>query len=187
MATIKVRGPVDPPQTSTNVVGDKRLRKKVQLAGGAGTLTVGNVRSCLPLTSPEFRVLKLSVWASAAANSLLSVLFPVRNPGFQQNPGSFVPGTPGDNSAWTDEGTQGALRPQVHLMPNFDFRNYWFTSDNVDTQVLAMFGGTATDLLVLDISVQYRTAVQGCPAMDLLLRMQDPSLDSAQSSEMDFE
>jgi hypothetical protein len=187
MATIKARGPADPPQTSTNIVGDKRLRKKVQLSGGNGTLTVNDVRACLPLTSPEFRVLKLSVWASASATSLLSVVFPVREPGFQNNPGGFVPGTPGDNSAWADEGTQGALRPQVHLMPNFDFRNYWFTSVNVGTQVLATFGGTATDLLVVDITVQFRTAVQVCPAMGFLLQIQGGEGYSDQSSEMDFE
>jgi hypothetical protein len=167
MTTLKTSGATDPPQTSTQIVGEKRLRKKVQLAGGNGSLTVENVLSCLPLTSPEFRVLKLSVWASATANSLLSVVFPVKAAA-----GAGVSATPGDNSAWTDEGTQGAMRPQVHLLPNFDFRNYWFTQANDGTQLLATFGGTATDLLVVDITVQFRTGVQSCPAMAYLLQTQ---------------
>lgn len=165
MSTIKTTGPVDPPQTTTNVVGVKRIRKKVQLAAGVGSLTRADIAGCLPLTNPEFRIMKFSVWASAAANSLLSVVFPI------SLPGTHSIDLIGDNSAWTDEGTQGSIRPQIHLTPNFAYRNLWQGTFD-PSPVVATFGGTSTDLLVVDITLQYRTAIQSCPALDYLHQLQ---------------
>jgi len=160
MSTIQTSGPVDPPQTSTNIVGIKRIRKKIQLAAGVGSLDTTQIGACLPLNSAEFRIFKLSAWASASANSLLSVVFPA----------STGIGT-GDNSAWTDEGTQGSVRPQIHLIPNFAFRDIWFNPTS--SLVIATFGGTASDLLVVDITLQYRTSQQSCPALDYLRTLCD--------------
>jgi len=160
MSTIQTSGPRDPPQTSTNIVGVKRIRKKVQLVAGNGSINTTDIGTCLPLTTAEFRIFKLSVWASASAGSLLSVVFP-----------TMSSASPGDNSAWTDEGTQGSIRPQIHLTPNFAYRETWFSPTS--SLVVATFGGTATDLLVVDITLQYRTAVQSCPAMDYWLSMND--------------
>lgn len=153
MSTSLTSGPKDPSPVTTNVKGVKRIRKKVQLAAGIGQMTIGDIITCLPLTTPEIRIMKFSVWASATSPSLLSVVFPVSNvTGF------------GDNAAWNDEGTQGQQRPAIHLIPNFNFRSFWFTPA-FSSNVIATFGGTATDLLVVDITVEYRTAVQSCPAM----------------------
>jgi len=150
MSTKLVGGPQDPPPTDLRITGVKRLRKKLQLAAGTGIMTLGNVRSCLALGAAyEFRVMKFSVWASAGANSLLQVTFPTASDG--------------DFATYADEGTQGAVRPQVHLMPNFQFRSRWFGAAD-DTQNLANFVGTATDLLVVDVTVEYRSSSQSCPA-----------------------
>jgi hypothetical protein len=163
MKTTRTRGPSDPPPTNTNITGMKRLRKKVQLVAGVAALTFADVGNCLPIesTTAEIRVVKLSAWASATAGSLLIVKFPI----------GALPSVVGDNQTWTDEGTQGAMRPAVHLIPNFAFRNQWVSASNV-AQV-ATFGGTATDLLVVDITVEYRSDVQTCPALgtDILERM----------------
>jgi hypothetical protein len=157
MSTTTAKGQIDPPQISTNVVGYKRLRHRITLVASSATLTVSNVRGCLPITTPEIRITKLSVWASASAGSFIRVVFPIST-------STLVPVLPGDNSVWTDEGTQGSIRPQVHLTPNFDFRNYWITAEIPDATALASFTGLPTDTIIVDVTVQYRSAVQGCPS-----------------------
>lgn len=165
MSTIATTGPVDPPQTTTNIVGIKRIRKKVQLTAGVGQITILDIQNCLPLTAPEFRIMKMSTWASASAGSLLTVVFPL---GTSR---AFA-----DRSSWTDEGTQGSIRPQIHLIPNFSFRNAWLqNSDPEFPGPVATFGGTATDLLVVDITLQYRTAIQSCPALTLACELMHSS------------
>lgn len=149
MSTIRTTGSIDPPQTTTQIVCVKRIRTKVQLAADTATLTADKIIACLPLTNAEFRIMKFSVWGSAGANSFIQVLFPSR-------------AIDGDDSTWADEGTQGSIRPQVHLTPNFRCRENWILTSS--TQVVATFQGTATDLLVVDITLQYRTVSQSCPA-----------------------
>ncbi len=114
MTTIRAGNAMDPPQTTTNVVGFKRIRKIVNTNGGTGQLTLGDVRSCLPLTTPDVRFVKLSVWSTDEAT--LSCVFPV---------GSSTNVHPGDDSAWTDDGVPGNSRAQIHLTPAFDYRNFW--------------------------------------------------------------
>lgn len=156
MHTSRVSGPVDPPQTCASVMGVKRLRKKVQLAAGNATLTLNDILNCLPFAtdatfSTFIRILKLSVWGSAGPNSLVAVNFPLH-----------LNGLPADSTEWVDEGTQGSIRPQVHLAPNFAYRSTWLTAGSVNN--VALFAGTATDLLVVDITVEYKTVKQGCPS-----------------------
>jgi hypothetical protein len=135
----------------------------VNLAGttGTGSLTLGDVRSCLPLVTPELRFVKLSVWGPDELT--LSCVFPV---------GSASNIHPGDNATWTDDGVPGAKRAQIHLTPAFDYRNFWFVLGQADSTVLATFGvapaPTAATGLIVDITVNYRTAVQSCPALDHL-------------------
>lgn len=157
MQTTMVRGPSDPPQTSENFVGMKRFRKKVQLAAGVGSMTIADLAGCIPFSGTFFfRIMKMSVYASASANSLLTVVFPL----------TITSGI-GDQKTFVDEGTQGSIRPNIHLIPNFDFRTRWFQNDVVGT--IATFGGTASDLLVVDVTLEYRTATQTCPAYALAL------------------
>jgi hypothetical protein len=146
MNTMATTGPIDPPQPNTNVVGIKRIRKKLQLVAGNGVLQATDIITCLPLTGASIRILKFSAWGSATAGSFISVLF-----------GNAASGS--DTQTWTDEGTQGSIRPQIHLTPNFNYRNTWITTGPV-----ASVSGTATDLIVIDVTVEYRTAVQSCPA-----------------------
>lgn len=161
MLTTRTRGIRDPPQTSTQVVGEKRLRKLVTITAGAGVLTIGDLRTCLPLTSPELRILKLSVWGpdstAASASAAISMVFPIT---------AAATSTVGDNAVWEDEGTSGQSRAQIHVVPNFAFRSYWFTASSDPAQVVATFGTTATTtVFIVDITVQYRTSVQSCPAL----------------------
>lgn len=152
MNTMATTGPLDPPQTNTNVVGVKRIRKKLQLVAGNGTISSGDILSCLPfIVGAAFRVMKVSVWGSATPGSFLQV---------QLGDGSVN----SDIQTWTDEGTQGSVRPQVHLTPNFDFRNTWIGPSLAGGPIVAATG-TAMDLLVVDITLEYRTFVQTCPAL----------------------
>jgi hypothetical protein len=170
MSTVRALNVIDPPQTSTNVVGFKRIRKTVTLLSGAGSLPLGDVVSCLPLVSPELRIVKLSCWHNDTGT--LSVVFPVSNP--PSSPiGGPLSGTPGDNSAWSDDGSPGAVRAQIHLTPNFEYRNYWLsTARNGAAAIIATFGSSGTGTLIVDVTLQYRTSVQTCPAsvhLDYLL------------------
>lgn len=164
MSTVRTGGPVDPPQTTTNVVGVKRIRHLVPITGGVGSLTLGDIRLCLPLTAPELRILKLSAWGRDG--SQLSVVFPV---------GSAANLNPGDNSVWVDEGTTGQQRAQIHLTPCFEYRNFWFLTGLTGATVLATFGSgaaTAGDQVIVDLTVQYRTAIQTCPALEHLRELE---------------
>lgn len=172
MTTTRVSNVVDPPQTSTQVVGVKRLRKNITINAGVGQLTLAELRTCLPLTNPELRILKFSVWGQdgtpnvEAQNNAISCVFPISNPVAGTSPGS-----PGDNSVWSDNGTSGHQRAQIHLKPAFDYRNFWFTSLNLGTELIATFGGdvnVVTTQFIVDITVSYRTAAQSCPALEHL-------------------
>jgi hypothetical protein len=172
MSTVRCTGPRDPPQTTTNVVGLKRIRKIIPIVASVGSLTLGDLRSCLPLTTPEIRILKLSVWGSDAnpgtsaelPSAAISCVFPV---------GSASNLNPGDNSTWVDEGTHGQQRAQIHLKPCFEYRNFWFLAGVATSTLIATFGqATATSQLIVDITIQYRTAVQSCPAMDYLRQLE---------------
>jgi len=175
MSTVRTTGPIDPPQTTTNVVGVKRIRKLVSITASVGSLTLGDVLNCLPLTSPEIRILKLSVWgqddvAAGAPSAAISCVFPV---GLASNL------NPGDSSVWVDEGTKGQQRAQIHLTPCFDYRNFWFKNTLNPLTLIATFGqATPVSQLIVDLTVQYRTAVQSCPALDYLRQLQ--SQDEAQ-------
>lgn len=167
MSTVQTGNAMDPPQVTTNVVGFKRLRKHVTMTGGAGTLTLDDVRTCLPLTAPELRFVKLSVWGDDTEN--LSCVFPV---------GSSTNLHPGDNAVWSDTGVPGNARAQIHLTPAFEYRNFWFDAGMAGTTVLATFGSSPTDTatLIVDVTVQYRTAVQSCPAFAHLQKLQQLKL-----------
>lgn len=165
MTTVRSSRRSDPPQTSSNVIGFKRLRQKLSVTGTGASLTLGSIRSCLPISFPEIRILHLSVWAPNA--KLLSVVFPVSNAISPPAIGSPDPGTPGDNSAWTDVGVLGNSVSQIHLRPAFDYRNFWFTPSNRDPTIIATFGASLAvdEQLTLDISIQYRTAPSSCAAL----------------------
>lgn len=156
MVTERANNRVDPPATSTNVTGFKRIRKVVTLVAGAGNLTINSITSCLPLTNPQIRIVKLSVWGNDTAN--LGCAFPTSNGG--------------DISVWSDDGVPGQSRAQIHLTPNFAFRSKWFLLG--DTSIIAQFTSTlATLSVIVDISLEYRTNVQSCPAfMSSLLDLQ---------------
>jgi hypothetical protein len=172
MSTVMATNLMDPPQTSTNVVGFKRLRKVVTTAPntGLGSLTLGNLRSCLPLTDPELRVIKLSVWAPDAGP--LSCVFPV---------GSSNNSHPGDDAAWSDEGVPGQSRSQIHITPAFDYRNFWWPSSVSADTLLATFVGNKSQQggsLLVDVTVQYRTGVQSCPALLYLQQLRSEAVSS---------
>jgi len=168
MATVRTSGPLDPPQTTTNVVGTKRIRKVVATLLGVGQLTLGDIRSCLPLSTPELRILKISIWGPDG--SQISVVFPI---------GTASNSNPGDNSVWVDEGTTGQQRAQIHLTPCFEYRNFWFLAGQADATLIATFGSTAAvnSNLIVDLTVQYRTAIQTCPALEHLRALQLQSED----------
>lgn len=166
MSTMQAAGSFDPPQVTTNVVGVKRIRRLITTdTTGAGSLTLGELRSCLPLTTPELRFIKLSAWGGDT--DPLSVVFPV---------GSGTNLHPGDDAAWSDIGVPGSRRAQVHLTPAFDYRNFWFSSGMSDSTVIATFvDGPPPAAPIVDVTVQYRTAVQSCPALDHLAKLRAQS------------
>lgn len=123
---------------------------------------MGDVRNCLPLTSADLRFLKLSVWAPD--HTLLGCVFPV---------GSTNNLNPGDDATWTDEGVPGQSRSQLHVTPAFDYRNFWFVNGFSGSTIIATFSSAAEAGLALtvDVTVQYRTTPQSCPAATYLAEL----------------
>jgi hypothetical protein len=156
MKTSRTTGPVDPPPTSTNITGVKRTRHDIHLAAGVGSLSWSAVGNCLPIdnATSELRIIKLSVWGPAAPGSDITVVFPI----------SSAPTVYGDAQTWVDSGTQGSLRPAVHLTPNFNFRST-FVSASLATPFATFGGSIMSEDLIVDVTVEYRTNVQSCPAL----------------------
>jgi hypothetical protein len=112
-----------------------------------------------------------SVSATSTHTPQLSCVFPVSN-----NPATPLAPTPGDNSAWEDDGVFGQSRPHIHLTPSFEYRNYWLGPlKNGPGAIVASFAQaspTSASNIVVDITLQFRTVVQACPALDHLNQIQ---------------
>ena len=113
MSTTRVSGYRDPRPTTSDIV----LTKVVTLSGSSTATPINftpddltGSGSVVPTSFRRIRLVKLSVYAeSGNGNSIiLSMLHPAS-----------------DLATFQDFGTSGAIRPQIHIQPNFDLRDLW--------------------------------------------------------------
>jgi len=115
MATTRVSGPADPVTTTGDVVFTKRITFRA--TGATGTITDVQLTSVLPLVgSYTYRLVKLSFYAAADATSFVELVDEKT-----------------DQATFVDYGTQGSIRPQVHIRPSWQLRNQWFEKGTAET------------------------------------------------------
>lgn len=157
LSSVMASGPSDPPQISTNVVGNKVVRMVITPEPSVGSKFVlaKDILFCLPVLNPDCRILKMSAWGED--HDYISCVFPV---------GGTDNGI-GDDAAWSDRGVPGQSLAQMHVTPSFNFRNRWFSLKG-ETRVATFSTTQKPDKtyksVIVDFTLQYRTALQRCPA-----------------------
>jgi len=121
-------GPVDPPFTSNDIIVTKVVRLTSNIPQSAPrNITISQVLNQLkvPNEGVMFRFMKISVWSQSYANTgvvgsdseTLSVTIP------DISVGGAIPG--GDGASFSDNGTFGKRRPQVHVTPPSLVQQQW--------------------------------------------------------------
>lgn len=157
MSSVRASGPSDPPQLNTNIVGVKVIRKILTPEATTGNIMVlaKDLLNCLPVVNPNARILKMSCWG--ADHQQISCVFPA---------GGADNGV-GDDAAWSDRGVPGQSLAQIHVTPSFNFRNTWFSYKGQTRVGVFSSQRSSTEAylpLTVDFTIEYRTALQSCPA-----------------------
>jgi hypothetical protein len=146
MDTKRVNGPSDPISTTVDCVFTKKVSYHVEVPSTGLALTNVLIATQLPAVSYQYRIQKLSCYAPATAEASLQV-------GDQQS----------DEAIFIDYGTQGSIRPQIHLRPSWELRNKWFEKATVETfyQIHATGGGTAPSMttVIIQLTLEIRLDV----------------------------
>jgi len=152
--TSRVNGPRDPPDVSNDFLMEKTVQilLPVPVTPGKATVTGATIAAHLPVdptTTTKFRLLKISVWAPAGANN--KVQLQMVSSGDVANGGD-------DNALFADNGTQGSVRPQIHVRPGLLGRIRWFSSSSIDPLfTLSGIDNTAVEQMVVHVSIQLRS------------------------------
>lgn len=140
LATVMVNGPTDPVATNRDFVLIKRCTARLILAAGTGSINNVLISTMLPAGAvKEFRIQKVSVYGddvNVAGNITLLDLT-------------------GDEASFTDYGTPGHLRPQVHVRPAWAVRQFWN-----DPATAKSFYTVGSDVLVAQVIVQLTLQVR---------------------------
>jgi len=136
-STTRVNGPIDP----TNVEDSVILTKQVQLNTGTGSadITPAKLAAALPggaAVWKTLRLVKLSVYGLDTGQVTLTF--------------SALAG--GDEAVFTDAGTPGNRRCQIHVSPTFTQRNTWL--DGAATTILATVSNTTTGVVIATIEAR---------------------------------
>jgi hypothetical protein len=142
--TKKIMGPIDPPDVSNDLYGDKTVQLTVAVPTTTGfNVTATTIAAALPgaAANMKFRIKGISAWGPADSNSFIKVVMQDVN---------------SDNAEYGDNGTQGSKRSSVHLRFGLLSSIEWRTSTNIDPIFnVSTRTGTTTDC-VIHVKIQYR-------------------------------
>ncbi len=144
LETKLVNGPTDPRTALSDLIFTKVFTTTQILASGTATITAATIKALLSTSvtaAYSFRIQKISAYASAAAGSFVGVQL-----------------SSSDEGQYIDYGTQGSVRPQVHIRPSMQFRQTWLNNATPATNLFSLTG-TATDTVVLQITLEVRIAL----------------------------
>jgi hypothetical protein len=137
LETRLVSGPADPRSTNRDYVLTKVATGVVALTAGAGKIDNTLVARMVPTATKLFRIHKVSVYAPASATGFIKVADVLS-----------------DEGSFEDYGTQGSMRPQVHLRPALHVREQWF--DPTTTNDFYNLTGSTTDNIVVQLTLEVR-------------------------------
>lgn len=148
--TTRVAGPRDPSVTNAVIrVTHKFTRLLTSADDGLFVVTSAILNAVVPGTSfQRYRLIKFSAYGAAAPGSYIGVR--------ESNSSSFI-GTI-DRFSFEDIGTQGSIRPAIHLQPNFDFKIQW-NDINAQTSSELYFIRTLPDSeIIIQYTLELETA-----------------------------
>jgi hypothetical protein len=145
MGTTRVNGPADPLAATRDIVVTKRVLFRLTLAAGTVDLTPARIAGHLPAIPAglEYRIQKASFYAAAANDSFLS-----------------VDDLTSDLASFSDFGTQGSVRPQVHLVPALELRQTWIPSGATGpVAIYHIASAPVTGTIVVSLTLEIRLRV----------------------------
>ena len=144
LRTTLVSGPKDPPQVTPDLIIQKRVLIRMSVSSGAGTPLQPSTISAAIIgeVTPGYtiRLLKLSVYGSQG----------------DEDQSITVADTTTDLAVFTDFGTYGAIRPQVHIRPSFELRQRWFGyQDQTPLYDISITSGNVIAIVAATVEVRF--------------------------------
>jgi hypothetical protein len=155
-----VSGPADPPHVVQDVVVTKITESTFVVAGSSEPVPflISNIATTIPggaASFPYFRIQKVSIWGSnnnpagAAEDAQVIVTFP-KNATFDNN----------DGAQFSDYGTVGQKRPQLHISPSHGTRIEWHTTSDTSTNPFMIFENPTAGAVnfIVHLTLELRSA-----------------------------
>lgn len=153
--TKEVSGPLDPPGVDQDAIITKRTELTITVPASSSPLDIliSSIAGTIPggtTAFPRFRVHKVSIWAADAATNegRIAAYFP----GNATFPGN-------DNASFSDYGTFGQRRPQLHLSPTVATRQQWNETANASTDpfIILQSSSTVASSCILQFTLELRS------------------------------
>jgi len=139
----RVNGPSDPATTTVDCVFTKKITIVLPVPDTVGgNVTDDLITGELPPVGLTYRIQKVSFYAPAAANAFIE-----------------VNDLKSDEAGFVDYGTQGSVRPQIHIRPAWQLRNAWFDRGTSETFYSVFGNGGASSTVIVQMTVEVRIHV----------------------------
>lgn len=143
MSTTRVGGPNDPPPVQKDVVVTKIVQiETIPKDNASYDITYAIVAGAIPTCFDMLRIVKISVWAQASSMAKVSIT------------------VNGDGAQYSDYGTQGSRRPQIHLSPPFTIRQSWQQSSSTAV-VASVTSAPVNEPLLIHVTAEFRSTASG--------------------------
>jgi hypothetical protein len=151
--TTRVAGPMDPtPTESTLSLTHKFTHVVTTAADGLAVITSATLFTVFPGTSfAWYRLVKFSVYAPAQADAFVA-LYP------SNTSSAALGGTLSDHFEFLDFGTQGSVRPAIHIQPNWLLRSQWLDLTATANNELFIVKSLPSTEVILQYTLDLKTA-----------------------------
>jgi hypothetical protein len=155
MGSTETRGSQDPESVKDTVKVRHRVQLPLTVTSSGSAVTATSIAAVIPASGtawPQFRILKIDVWGPDST----STAAPFASPIALQMVG-------GDGASFSDWGTQGQQRAQLHIIPDFEFRSIWRLATGT-TALFTVFSNDTTGVsIIVNVTLEMRTATQALP------------------------
>lgn len=141
MSSTRVNGRSDPPPVQRDVVVTKVVQIDATTSDSGYNLTYQNLSGAIPTCFDMVRVVKISVWGASDSEYVQITL-------------------QADGAQFSDYGTSGHKRPQVHVSPAFVARQTWNKASSTDV-IASFITLPANSRILLQITAEFRSTASG--------------------------
>lgn len=143
MRTTLVTGPPDPPQTTPDLIIQKRVLIRITVDAAGTPLQPSDISARIlgaTVTGYLIRLMKLSVYGSQ----------------IDEDQSITVNDETSDLATFVDFGTYGSVRPQIHIRPSFEVRQRWFgVQDQTPLYTLSVTSGSSIVIVAATVEVRF--------------------------------